>query len=133
MKKDQCTPHGIINEHTVSCWHKKIKEIKEIEVLLDVIADNVRHVKRSIKDYGIDRMKDYDDFLKFLKYNKKELHKHQKSLQKKIGNAQAACEHEWEPYFGCMFICRKCGKIASDIETGGLDPRCHNDGNIRSL
>lgn len=116
MKKDQCTPHGVIDEHTVSCWHKKIKEIKELKVSLDVIADNVRHVKRSIKAYGIDRMKDYDDFLKFLKYNKKELQKHQKSLEKKIGNAQATCEHEWEPYFAGMLICRKCGKLSTGVE-----------------
>lgn len=29
-------------------------------------------------------------------------------------------KHEWEPYIAGMFICRKCSKIASDMETCGM-------------
>ena len=100
---------------------------------LDAMTENIRNLKRKMKAYGIDRMKDYDDFISFLKYNKKELQKHKKALEKKITKAQDACEHEWETYYGDFFICRKCSKIACDIETGGLEPRCHNDGDIRCL
>ena len=119
MKKDACTPKGVIGPNTISCWNKKIHEIMNIQTALDAMSENTRNLKRKMKEYGIDRMKDYDDFIKFLKYNKKELQKHRKSLEKKIIKAQDCCEHEWEPYVASsgIFICRKCGKLAADIET----------------
>lgn len=90
---------------------------------LDAMTENTRNLKRKMKAYGIDRMKDYDDFISFLKYNKKELQKHKKALEKKITKAQDACEHEWEPHgLPGQFICRKCKKetFIIDIETTGF-------------
>lgn len=121
MKKDECTPKGVIGPNTIPCWKRKIDEIMNIQSALGFMTENIRNLKRAMKSYGIDRMKDYDDFIKFLKYNNKELEKHKKTIEKKILKAQECCEHEWEVYYGGLYICRKCGKVIADIETSGMD------------